>query len=218
MALLSSGYPAAFQSGLTCNGLLSIGVPSAGQLPYPNLSMMRVPPHIAVGFSMANLSAAYFQSSQRSDTDFPTLFNHQSPLHHTTHARTNTSVKRKGVTNFSIAGILGRDEDTHTEKCTDDSPSKSTTLEESPSEGHASKIHVKTEGLSSPKGEDDETDNPLARFSWLQCTRYKPPRLPSKFKYISIVIFMFVFLGNFCSFLRSSSRIRLPSRLLELLG
>ncbi|XP_071799151.1 homeobox protein MSX-2-like [Asterias amurensis] len=189
MALLSSGYPAAaFQSGLPCSGLLSIGVPSAtGQMPYPNLSMMRVPPHIAVGFSMANLSAAYIQNSQRPDSDFPTLVNHQSPLHHsTTHPalRAVPSVKRKGVTNFSIAGILGRDEDTHsTESCAHDSPSKSTSFEPEALpvrvvDGHDSKVHVKTESLSSPKVEDDESDNPLARFSWLQCTRYKPPRLP----------------------------------------
>lgn len=28
---------------------------------------------------------------------------------------------------------------------------------------------------------EDDGNNPMTRFSWLQCTRYKPPRLPSKY-------------------------------------
>ncbi|XP_038073233.1 homeobox protein MSX-2-like [Patiria miniata] len=202
MALLSSGYPAAFQGGLPCSGLLSIGVPgTSAQLPYPNLSLMRVPPHLPVGFTtVANLSAAYLQSAQLSDSDFsPVLskhhghhqhhhhrqYPHQQPQLHHTHGRTaNSSSKRKGVTNFSIAGILGRDDEDCTnpsEKCIDASPSKTAEVpEESPANGPGleAKVHVKTECLSSPKGDEDETDNPLTRFSWLQCTRYKPPRLP----------------------------------------
>ncbi|XP_022087667.1 homeobox protein MSH-B-like [Acanthaster planci] len=194
MALLSSGYPAAFQGGLPCSGLFSLGVPGASTpLPYPNLSLMRVPPHLPMGFAVANLSAAYLQSPQsRSDSEFSAVLSKHHQQHHqypqqsqlnpTLAQTTNSSPKRKGVTNFSIAGILGRDEDAKaTEKCTETSPPKTARAPEESSANDPeleSKVHVKTECLSSPKGDEEETDNPLTRFSWLQCTRYKPPRLP----------------------------------------
>lgn len=112
--------------------------------------------------------------------------------------------KRTGVTDFSIDGILGkRDGDSQTSnrlesirakhkltlhskhgvsyqekhypsprECIDDnqeatSPHKMTVDDEG--DGHESKTDT------------DTAENPLARFSWLQCTRYKPPRLPREY-------------------------------------
>nr|AJS19027.1 msx protein [Ptychodera flava] len=66
---------------------------------------------------------------------------------------------------FSIDSILGRTDSRDSEK-----HSNSETTQEIEKED--------TTQTSTGQEDNTDTNDPMTRFSWLQCTRYKPPRLP----------------------------------------
>ncbi|XP_033114390.1 homeobox protein MSX-2-like [Anneissia japonica] len=89
---------------------------------------------------------------------------------------------RKGITNFSIEGILGKqklskkEEDEEEDNVESDEaqiPATKPSIFSLNNSEHISKTEVKHE-----PGVGQQAEDPMARFSWLQCTRYKPPRLP----------------------------------------
>nr|ALR88618.1 muscle-specific homeobox-like homeobox protein-like [Saccoglossus kowalevskii] len=86
-------------------------------------------------------------------------------------ATTGASTSSQSCSNsFSIDSILGRNSSSRDR----DSDKSGEFVEQQNDKSDTS------EEASSSKLEDDDGDgsNPMARFSWLQCTRYKPPRLP----------------------------------------
>lgn len=87
------------------------------------------------------------------------------------------------VVDFSIDGILGKrsretdEEDEEEEQGKEDDANIGS---QSNVPGNVSEIDKSSVSIEKSNKSALEHDNPLARFSWLQCTRYKPPRLPSK--------------------------------------
>ncbi len=188
MALISSSY--SLPPGI--NGtVLPITVPP--QLPYSTAGTpwMRVPLHFP-GFTPAGLSAAaYLSSSPRrrlSETDI-----HASPFTKRL-AFSPPPVRRRRVTNFSIEGILGKQDQEDDEDVDEDmkvlvvdtsnsEPNSPISLSISDKDDKIPSVDSEQHNLEvgdSDTSHGESENNPMARFSWLQCTRYKPPRLPSK--------------------------------------
>ena len=110
----------------------------------------------------------------------------------------NRPVGPAEFTRFTIDEILGKNEETR--------------IKEDPSDDELSCDEIEVVRCNSPDsesgkavqgGEDGENlvfgsanvigdattgEDPSARFSWLQCTRYKPPKLPRKFLYFLLVV------------------------------
>ncbi|XP_072023804.1 uncharacterized protein [Amphiura filiformis] len=147
---------------------------------------MRVPFHFP-RFTPASLSAAAYLSSPRvrrlSETE----------IHSSAFSKRLTfsppPARRRRVTNFSIEGILGKQE----EQCEDDEEDMKVLVVDTNSEPMSPSLSISEKDektIGSPisdhphhhhEDEDEQRDsenNPMTRFSWLQCTRYKPPRLP----------------------------------------
>ena len=102
----------------------------------------------------------------------------------------NRPVGPAEFTRFTIDEILGKNEETR--------------IKEDPSDDELSCDEIEVVRCNSPDSESDKAiqggedlvfgsaniigeattgEDPSARFSWLQCTRYKPPKLPRKFYY-----------------------------------
>nr|XP_054759075.1 homeobox protein MSX-1-like [Lytechinus pictus] len=106
--------------------------------------------------------------------------------------------KRPGVTDFSIEGILGKKDGDSSSRLESIRAKHKLTLHnkngvsfqekrfhspreciDDSQEATSPKLIDDDEGdCQDSKTDNDSSDNPMTRFSWLQCTRYKPPRLP----------------------------------------
>ncbi|XP_071962941.1 uncharacterized protein [Antedon mediterranea] len=98
---------------------------------------------------------------------------------------TSSEQTRKGITNFSIEGILGKQELSKQEH--DEEVDMEENVELTKAQDLTTKPSIfslsNSEQIKKTKVKDEpeighQEDDPMARFSWLQCTRYKPPRLP----------------------------------------
>ncbi|XP_078001334.1 uncharacterized protein LOC144453841 [Glandiceps talaboti] len=84
-------------------------------------------------------------------------------------ATASASTSHHCSTSFSIDSILGR-----TDSKESDKDKITETAQESDDKTDLSQIASTSHG-----GEESaDSSDPMTRFSWLQCTRYKPPRLP----------------------------------------
>ena len=194
MALISSSYN--LPPGL--NGVLPITVPP--QMPYSSAGnpWMRVPLHFP-GLSPASFSAATaaaYLSAPRArrlgvatESDIPS-----SPLSLSKRLAFSPPIRRRRVTNFSIEGILGKQDDEEEEEedmkilvvDTNSEPLSPASSPLSDKEEKALGSPGDSHCSETPNGHEEHRDmenNPMTRFSWLQCTRYKPPRLPSKYAF-----------------------------------
>ena len=97
-------------------------------------------------------------------------------------------------TRFTIDEILGKNEETHLKEDPSDDDISCDEIEvvrcntpdsESGKIGQDSEEGMEGESLAfgsaNIPGDVGGVDDPSTRFSWLQCTRYKPPKLPRKF-------------------------------------
>ena len=119
----------------------------------------------------------------------------KSPSHHhgnnnnsnnNHHNNNNTNRSNGQLTKFTIDEILGKKDSR------EKSPAKSDVAMASPhhqmdhshvDNGAMAALEASRDCSSSPGTQDENSDDidPNARFSWLQCTRYRPPKLPRKY-------------------------------------
>ena len=136
------------------------------------------------------------QEGQKGENEQVSSLKSQSQLQPQLQA-VNRPVAPAEFTRFTIDEILGKNEETR--------------IKEDPSDDELSSDEIEVVRCNSPDsesgkttqgGEDGESlvfgsaniirdaaagEDPSARFSWLQCTRYKPPKLPRKFHYCLLV-------------------------------
>lgn len=207
MALLSSSYQ--FTASMPYMGF----IPSQQMPPTsPNFPLvgLRIPPYFPSAFMSAAAngpSAIHAGFSATHNSAFARLAAAEG---HITHRKHNSAISpvhlthrstSSKVVDFSIDGILGtRNRENEREDVDDDDDEEEeedehVIISERKDEerniihhrqlisGPVPETETKSTLIEKPNKSSIDQDNPLARFSWLQCTRYKPPRLPSKFTF-----------------------------------
>lgn len=165
MPLLSQMYPgnfAAFYSTTTWTRGSAAYLAATGNMPPP------VPVPLSLEYSQA-LAASLAQAGH---PVYPLGL--PMPLSLTTDSK--KKAKASNITKFTIDEILGNsskdeEEDEEVEIEVDSDDEEKGRQSASPRTDHTSPV-------TSPAL---DTDDPNTRFSWLQCTRYKPPKLPREY-------------------------------------
>lgn len=190
MALLSSSYH--FTAALPYMGF----IPPQQMSTSPNFPLvgLRIPPYFPSAYVPGATGPASIHGFTQSSA-FARLSSENSSklsLRKPSAVAPQLTHRSPKVVDFSIDGILGtrrleKDEEEDDDHCLLQDAKEFDSSDHS----HLSENLAETENKSSLNEKTSkpavEADNPLARFSWLQCTRYKPPRLPREFISMFIV-------------------------------